>query len=318
MADGIVELIKSRIDAPVSQVGLSTGFGKFDNCIGGGLRPSTVSVIAARTKGFKSGLALNVAVHVSSLKIPVLYIDTELTKSEQQFRMASCLSRTNIENVETGKIRNDEGELNKLRNSLKKINDVRPFDHKNVVGIPFEDQISIMRRWLFTSPGIQLNGKAKPSLIIFDYIKLMDSEGMRDMAEYQKIGFMVSTLHNFAVKYDVPILTFIQLNRDGIVREDSSAISQSDRVAWFCSNISIFKPKSQEEIAHEEENGIFNAGNFKLVPLHCRHGKGIDPGDYINMHIIGEHFKVIEGNMHSENLLISNTEEETEDEEIRF
>ena len=35
---------------------------------------------------------------------------------------------------------------------------------------------------------------------------------------------------NFAVRYRVPFLTFVQLNRDGINLEDTSAVSQSDRI----------------------------------------------------------------------------------------
>ena len=311
MGDGLLELIKERIENPVEQVGISTGFPRFDAAIGGGLRTSSLSVIAARTKGFKSGLAINICGHVCSLGIPVLYVDTELTKQEQQFRVAACRAEVDINQIETGKVKNDENNLNKLRALKGVVDDLNNLYHKNVVGTSFEDQIAMMRRWLFKTPGIGLSGKANPCVIIFDYIKLMDSSGMGDMAEYQKIGFMASTLHNFSVKYDIPILTFIQLNRDGIVREDSSAISQSDRVAWFCSNVSIFKPKSEDEIAAETEMGINDAGNFKIVPLHCRHGKGLQHGDYVNVQITGNHFKATEGMLHSENLIMADANKQS-------
>ena len=317
LSGGLLDLIKERIENPVEQVGVSTGFPRFDSAIGGGLRPSSLSVIAARTKGFKSGLALNMANHISSLNIPILYVDTELTTEEQQFRVSACISEVDINQIETGKVKNDTVNLDKLRSSIKaKLLDLKNIYHQNVVGTSFEDQISMMRRWLFKTPGIQLNGKANPCVIIFDYIKLMDSSGMGDMAEYQKIGFMASTLHNFSVKYNIPILTFIQLNRDGIVREDSSAISQSDRVAWFCSNVSIFKPKSNEEIMAENELGIIDAGNFKLMTLHCRHGKGIRHGDYINVEVTGNFFKASERNMHTENVENAKSESSYVDEGI--
>ena len=116
------------------------------------------------------------------------------------------------------------------------------------------------------------------------------------MAEFQVLGFMMTGLHNFALRYKVPVLAFIQLNRDGITRESTDTASGSDRIIWLCSNFSIFKTKSDEEIA---EDGIGN-GNRKLVPLVARHGGGIDDGDYINMEMKGWCGKIEEGKTASE------------------
>jgi 5S rRNA maturation endonuclease (ribonuclease M5) len=72
------------------------------------------------------------------------------------------------------------------------------------------------------------DGTAKPCLIVFDYLKLMSSStrwSEANLAEFQVLGFMMTGLHNFAVRYKVPILTFIQLNRDGINVEDTSVAS---------------------------------------------------------------------------------------------
>ena len=111
------------------------------------------------------------------------------------------------------------------------------------------------------------------------------------LAEFQVLGFMMTGLHNFALKYKVPVLSFIQLNRDGITRESTDAASGSDRIVWLCSNFTIFKRKSDEEIA---EDGAAN-GNRKLVPVAARHGGGLDEGDYINMHMKGWCGKIEEG-----------------------
>ena len=98
-------------------------------------------------------------------------------------------------------------------------------------------------------------------------------------------------LHNFALKYEIPILAFIQLNRDGITKESTDTASGSDRIIWLCSNCSIYKAKSDEEIAKDgPENG-----NRKLVPLIARHGEGLQDKDYINVNMIGKYGKLIEG-----------------------
>ena len=98
-------------------------------------------------------------------------------------------------------------------------------------------------------------------------------------------------LHNFALKYEIPILAFIQLNRDGITKESTDTASGSDRIIWLCSNFSIYKAKSDEEIAKDgPENG-----NRKLVPLIARHGEGLQDKDYINVNMIGKYGKLTEG-----------------------
>ena len=62
------------------------------------------------------------------------------------------------------------------------------------------------------------------------------------------------------------MVTFVQLNRDGITKESTDTASGSDRIIWLCSNFTIFKRKSDEEIA---EDGPEN-GNRKLLPLVSR------------------------------------------------
>ena len=91
----------------------------------------------------------------------------------------------------------------------------------------------------------------------------MGSEGISSsMQEYQVLGFQITQLHNFMVKYDVPCLSFVQLNRDGITKESTDVVSGSDRLIWLCTSFSIFKMKSEEEIA---EDKIEKRKNRKLV-----------------------------------------------------
>lgn len=104
-----------------------------------------------------------------------------------------------------------------------------------------------------------------------------------NLAEFQELGFLMTSLHNFAVKYDVPVLAFIQLNRDGINREETDVIAGSDRVLWLTTNFTIFKTKSDEEMARDGVNG----GNRKLVVLKARHGVGGGQTAYISVDFDG-------------------------------
>jgi hypothetical protein len=105
----------------------------------------------------------------------------------------------------------------------------------------------------------------------------------KNVSEFQALGFLMTNLHNFAVKYQVPVLAFVQLNRDGINAEDTSTASGSDRIIWLCSNFSIYKWKSQEEMAEEGVGADGVRYNLKLIPVVTRQGKGIESGDYINV-----------------------------------
>jgi len=304
----VCDYIKKKQENPVEQIGISTGFPLFDTAIGGGLRPGTVNVIGARAKNFKSGFALNVGKHVSMMNIPVLYMDTELQEYEQLPRLIACESRVSINEIETGQFTRSISKKQSVESAGEKLKNLK-LEHKYIGDISPEEQISTMRRWLYKKVGINFDGSANPCMIIFDYIKLLDQSPLKNLREDQAIGFMVSSLHNFSKKYRVPILTFVQLNRDGLSRESTDIIAQSDRILWFCSNLSILKRKDIEELAAD------GGDNFKIVTQACRHGKGLQSGDYINIKIEEEYFRITEGKLKSE---VTRVDEIDNEERINF
>lgn len=290
--DGIADYVQYLEENPVNQLGISTGFSVYDVCIGGGLRPGTVNIIAARTKVGKSILANNIAYHIAkNLNVPVLNLDTEMTKEDQICRILAMMSDVEINMIETGKFVDTPDLKNKIKKASEELKTI-PYYHKSIAGKSFEEQISIMRRWLVKEVGMNDDGTAKSCIIVYDYLKLMNSGDIKHgLKEYQMLGFMMSTLHNFSVRYKLPIFALMQLNRDGIIKETTDVASGSDRITWLASNFTIFKNKSDEEIA---EDGI-NAGNKKLVPVITRHGAGLQYNDYINCNMQGWCAKIIEG-----------------------
>jgi|TARA_B100001094_G_scaffold331180_1_gene398646 replicative DNA helicase len=287
----IEDYIKNLEENPIDQVGLSTGFPIYDKAIGGGLRRSTVNVIAARPKTGKTLLADNMGFALASQGIPVLNMDTEMTTEDHINRILAMMTEIDISNIETGGFRNSSDLKAKIYEATEKLKNTRLY-YKPIAGKPFEEQVSIMRRWLIKEVGLNDDGTAKDCVIFYDYLKLMDSQGIsQDMKEYQVLGFMMTQLHNFATKYKIPIVAFVQLNRDGITKESTDTASGSDRIIWLCSNFSIFKRKSDEEIAEDGPTG----GNRKLLPVVSRHGAGLDDNDYINCHMKGWCAQITEG-----------------------
>lgn len=292
ISEDIESYIDNLVNNKIDQVGIPTGFPVYDQAIGGGLRKSTVNVIAARPKTGKTLLSDNMGFHIAhKLQIPVLNMDTEMTKEDHLNRVLAMMSEIEINQIETGKFAESPNKDLKIKQAVQDLKKTKLY-YKSIAGKSFEDQLAIMRRWLIKEVGLNEDGTAKDCVIFYDYLKLMDTQGMsQDLKEYQVLGFMMTQLHNFATKYKVPIVAFVQLNRDGITKESTDTASGSDRIIWLCSNFSIFKRKTPEEIA---EDGPDN-GNRKLVPLISRHGGGLDDNDYINCHMKGWCAKITEG-----------------------
>lgn len=278
--DIVEEVIEDKINNPIDQIGIPTGFPIWDNSIGGGLRRHSIQLVGGRSKSGKSVFSKQVGINVAERSIPVLYLDTEMQTQDQLIRIIAGEAGVPIKQLETGQFTESIEYKKKVmlaQEKLKKIGD--NFQHKVIAGEPFKNHLAVIKKWLVTHVGLTKEGKAKDCVIIYDYFKIMDSNHMNNLQEYQALGFMLSELHNFSVKFDVPMLASVQLNRDGVEKEDSSVISQSDRIAWLCSSFTIIKAKTSAEIA---EDGVEN-GNQKLVPVLARYGPCLQQGDYIDV-----------------------------------
>jgi len=315
MGDGADIWLENILANPQDVVGISTGFGLFDSAIGGGMERKTVHLIAARMKVGKSALTDTIGLHVAGkLGIPVLNIDTEMSQEKHLARI--CANITSIDSILIKKGKVNTTEANKLREAVKYIKSI-PYHYRCVAGYPFEDILAVIRRWVTKDVGKE-NGKTRDCLVIFDYFKLMDADTLKSMAEFQALGFQLSKMTDFAIKYDIPILAFAQTNRDGASEYTMETIADSDRLGRFASSVSIFARKSSEEIGQE---GIEN-GNRKLYPLVSRDGPGFEDGNYINMNFRGEFCKITElgtRNMeYKKRELAKQKEEQSKQEEVTF
>jgi replicative DNA helicase len=282
LVEDIEEYIQQCLEAEeVDQVGIPTGFPLWDEAIGGGLRPGTVTVKGARPKTGKSFDALNSGLNVAKLGIPVLYLDTELTGSYQKNRLLCIESGCPLNLFETGKFKRDNTLVESVVESGKLIKNI-PFFYENISGMGHTEALAMARRWLVKHVGFNSDGKANQCLIIYDYMKLTSGADLTKVTpEYIVLGLMLTEMHNFAVKYELPILGYVQLNRDGIDGDDTNIIAGSDRILWLCSSMSIIRNKDE----NDEAMGCgFDKGNKKLSILETRHGSGIEiQGDYINL-----------------------------------
>ena len=290
LGEDIDEYIDFLIENQCDQIGISSGFPRFDTVIGGGLRRKCVDLVSARPGVGKSVFADNVALHNARKGIPVLMLDTEMSKEDHLNRIISNISGVPIGEVSTGQFAEDDEKFIKVKEAMNEIRDI-PYTYVSVAGAPFETIMNTIKRWIMQEVGQDEYGKTNDCIVVYDYLKLMSSSSItNNIQEYQALGFQITSLHNLAVKYDFPCLSFVQLNRDGITKESTDAVSGSDRLIWLCTSFSIFKLKSAEELAEDGPSG----GNRKLVTLKARHGAGLLDGNYINMNMIGSHSQLNE------------------------
>lgn len=282
------EYLDDVLNNPRENIGLPSPFPTWNYAVGGGFRRGGVALWVTRPKGRKSTTAIVTGLHLAKLGIPILYLDTEMVYDEQLPRILANLSGIDINTIETGKASKDEKyKLYKSNEYFKTL----PFFHKSIAGKQFKDILPIIRRWLSTEVGYS-GGKLRDCMVIYDYFKIMNQLDLGDLQEYQAVGYQLSALADQTKIYDFPCCSFTQVNRDGIGKETSDIISQSDRFTWLSTSITLLKRKEEEELAEEgRENGNMK---IKIVDNMCRFGPGLDLGDHINIRLDGSIFRMTE------------------------
>jgi replicative DNA helicase len=283
---------------PQSIRGIPTGFPLFDKAIGGGLRRGGFHVIGGRAKSLKSTTGFNMANNVAQNGIPVLFLDTEMNESTCMSKLLAMNSNISIRDIESGNFAKSESTLKQVAEAERKI-DGYNFSYVPVAGLSHHKIISIAKKWLLKNVGLDENGRFKDCLVILDYLKTMDLKEKGNDQEYQYLGQIATDLHNFATQYDVPVLTFVQLNRDGIDREDSGVVSGSDRILWLCTSLSIIKKKSDEDRMIDPDTN----GDRKLIVVAARYGSGLREKEYINIFSEPEKGIVKEGKSNLDNIV---------------
>ena len=292
MSSFSLDHIKFIEENPCQSAGIPTGFPKYDQAIGGGFRRGTVNIVGARPKVGKSTFCLNICRNISQRGVPVLYLDTEMKKESQAVKLVSLISKVDQYKIETGQFKEKENLSTSVDEALGKISTL-PFTHSNVSGKKPEEILSIIRRWLSSSVGKDSNGHTNDCVVILDYLKTMDTSDLGDLKEYQYLGDVITKMHNFAVKHDIPVLSTVQLNRDGINREDGSVISGSDRILWLCSSMSFLKKKTDEDVAAGD---LMSNGDRKMIVVDTRYGSGMDSSsEYINVVSNMDYCEMVEG-----------------------
>lgn len=268
--DNLRETIELRGNNPVVENGLITPYKEL-NRLYGGLLGGEIYAVASRFGQGKTTWINNLCLHTAKLNnTKALILDTEMPTDRIQYRMAAALSGVPLWYVKTGNWRKNKEMCDKMRAALALIEkENHQFFHYHVANKPVDQVVSFIRRWYY-----QHVGRGNPAVIAYDYLKLTGEKVGQNWAEYQALGDKVDRLKRVAEQINCPLITAVQLNRDGEnhnkhskdVTDNASAIAGTDRLAWFGGFVSIFRRKTLDEIEMDGEH----FGTHKLEVLKAR------------------------------------------------
>jgi len=267
---GLSALAEERGNNPQEEIGFATPFPEF-NRIYGGLKRKNLYIIAARAKAGKSTLLNELCSEMSSMhNMPVLYLDTEMSTEETQFRAIASKTGVPLWYIETGNWRKNPDYVQKLRGHLSELGKKNYKVTHHFIGNKKISEIkAIARRWY-----LKKVGRGGKCMIVLDYLKAVDPlKG--NQQEHQMMGDKVDGMKELSGELDCPILTATQNNRSGIttnrdvseIVDDESSVGISDRITWYASGVWILRRRVAEEIVLDTPE----SGTHKLIELVTRH-----------------------------------------------
>ena len=261
--DKMEEMVEDRGENPdlYKESGFMGPHKRLNEMYGSLLRPGNISVVVAR-----SGVG----------KTSFLHFDNgEMSETEIIMRQCAALSGVPMNFIESGKWRQNEEFVKKIRATWPKIKSMK-FYYYNVAGVTVDSMLNIIRRFYYSKVG-----RGNKMVFSFDYIKTT-SVSTSQQSSWEAVGEMVNKFKQVIQKEivfnDEPVismLTSVQSNRYGITNnrnsdaivEDESIVGLSDQITQYSSHMFILRQKTLDEIQSHPEN----FGTHKLTCVKYRH-----------------------------------------------
>jgi replicative DNA helicase len=228
------------------------------NKMNGGYRRRGLTMVCARPKVGKSSWLLANAVQMAVVQqIPVLYIDTEMSREEMFGRGIAHVSGIQEFDIMRG-IFLDEGNGEMATHLEAGLGLMRrsPLYYVNIAGKPIHFVQSVMRQFRnqhvgtteVTSRDGQTLTFSNRAAVIYDWLKLPDPGSLKQAAEHQMLGFAASAIKDAANELDLPVIAGAQNNRGAIGMDTDEweemgegVVAGSDRIAQFCTMLCVLR-----------------------------------------------------------------------------
>ncbi|MCX7848343.1 MAG: replicative DNA helicase [bacterium] len=203
MMTGVIEHLERIQDNTSGLTGLDTGFTKL-NEMTTGLHGGELIVVAARPSMGKTAFALNIAEHVAvECNRGVAIFSMEMSAMQLAMRLLSSRARVDGQRLRRGGLtKQDWTALIQAGTALGKAE----------MYIDASPQLTPLE---LNARCRQLKAKnPNLSLIVVDYIQLMDARGRTIESRQQEIAYISRSLKALAVEMNLPVIAISQLNRE--------------------------------------------------------------------------------------------------------
>jgi replicative DNA helicase len=235
------EFIAEKIAHPAEVPGLPSGFSELDKSIQG-FQGGRLYVVAAPKKTGKSMILLNWAKHLSvDLGVPVLWVSTEHSQTDEYSRLLSLVSEVREMSINNGTFSEIDIHMERVESAVEKIA-AAPFYFCSMPSF----SVSKIKR--LTRKFVRVYGV---KALIFDYIKAVaDTANVR---EWQELGVLADGLKTLASTENIPVLSAVQINREGRAEWKAGGdmnfdyAAGSDRIGQFMSVGMVLRKPTKKE-----------------------------------------------------------------------
>jgi|JI10StandDraft_1071094.scaffolds.fasta_scaffold00584_19 replicative DNA helicase len=246
----LIDYVQLMYETKGATSGLRTHFDGLDE-VTTGLKPHELIIIAARPGLGKTTFALNIASNVAIKEKKIVAIfSLEMSRMELLIKMICSEARINSNNLKTGAIH--PSDQKKLLDSIIKVTSA-PI---------WIDDAGALSIWEFKSRVRQLLITTPLSLIVVDYLQLMNDPGVKE-GRQQEVASISRNLKQMAKEANCPIIALSQMSRAVEQRSkeqkpqlsdlrESGAIEQDADIVAFIYRED--KVKDPDEIPEDQKN----------------------------------------------------------------
>ncbi|MGE3165272.1 MAG: replicative DNA helicase, partial [Planctomycetota bacterium] len=242
------DAIKSTFDLldqwAKGNTGMPTGFVDLDKKING-LQPSELIVVAGRPSMGKTTLSLNIARNVAlQSKGSVLVFSLEVDRTQMAINLLCSTARVSASKVRSMDL--PPRDWQKLTTGADRLSEAKVFI----------DDSAGLNSMSIRAKARRMKAKYDISLVVIDYLQLLEHGGRRHESRQQEISTISRSLKLMAKELKVPVITISQLSRAVEQREDhrprmsdlreSGAIEQDADLVLLLYREEYYKPEKEE------------------------------------------------------------------------
>jgi len=264
-----VDRIDTLFNSDGDLTGVTTGFDDLDAKTAG-LQPSDLIIVAARPSMGKTTFAMNLVENaLMASDKPVLVFSLEMPADQLVTRMLSSLGRIDQTRVRTGTL--EEEDWPKLTTAVNMMRDKPLF---------IDDQAGISPNEMRTRARRIVREHGELSLIMIDYLQLMQMKTKNIESRTQEISEISRSLKALAKELECPVVALSQLNRSLEQRpnkrpvnsdlRESGAIEQDADVIMFIYRDEVYNEDSEhkgvaEIIIGKQRNGPIGTSRLAFI-----------------------------------------------------